>query len=56
MSLSRPTPPAASYIPGVTFDQGHALANRIHSTGQAIVWDGALETAELYWSSWRARG
>jgi len=39
----------ASYIPGVNFDQGYALANRIHSTGQAIVWGGERETAELYW-------
>ena len=37
-------------LPGVTYDQGMALANRIHSTGQAIVWSGLREQAELYWS------
>jgi ATP-dependent Clp protease adaptor protein ClpS len=26
-----------------------ALANRIHSSGQAIVWSGEKEPAELYW-------
>ena len=25
------------------------LANRIHTAGQAIVWRGQLEQAELYW-------
>ena len=25
------------------------LANRIHDTGQAIVWSGHKEEAELYW-------
>lgn len=37
-------------LPGVTFDQGMALANRIHSNGQAMVWSGPREPAELYWS------
>ena len=26
------------------------LANRIHDTGQAIVWSGNKEEAELYWT------
>jgi ATP-dependent Clp protease adaptor protein ClpS len=26
------------------------LANRIHDTGQAIVWSGHKEQAELYWA------
>jgi len=39
----------ASTIPGVTFDRGMALANRIHSTGKAVVWSGHREQAELYW-------
>jgi ATP-dependent Clp protease adaptor protein ClpS len=39
----------ARYIPGVNVEQGLAIADRIHSTGQAIVWTGAKETAELYW-------
>jgi ATP-dependent Clp protease adaptor protein ClpS len=37
-------------IPGVDFDRGMQLANRIHNTGQAIVWSGLREPAELYHS------
>jgi ATP-dependent Clp protease adaptor protein ClpS len=36
-------------LPGVTLDQGYAIADQIHNTGQAIVWSGEKETAELYW-------
>jgi ATP-dependent Clp protease adaptor protein ClpS len=39
----------ARYIPGVTLDAGYSLAEKIHSTGQAIVWCGQKEPAELYW-------
>jgi ATP-dependent Clp protease adaptor protein ClpS len=39
----------SNVLPGVSYDEGMALANRIHSTGQAIVWSGEKETAELYW-------
>lgn len=46
----------AETIPGVDFDRGLALANRIHSTGQAIVWSGHREPAELYHSQLEARG
>lgn len=38
----------AQVVPGVDYDRGMALANRIHSTGQAIVWSGHRELAELY--------
>jgi ATP-dependent Clp protease adaptor protein ClpS len=40
----------ASVIPGINFDHGMSLANRIHNTGQAIVWSGHREAAELYWT------
>ncbi|HEU4454821.1 MAG TPA: ATP-dependent Clp protease adaptor ClpS [Longimicrobium sp.] len=40
----------AAVLPGVTFDRGLAFANRIHSTGRAVVWSGHREAAELYWS------
>jgi ATP-dependent Clp protease adaptor protein ClpS len=40
----------SSVLPGVGYDQGMALANRIHSTGRAIVWSGHKEQAELYWA------
>jgi len=36
-------------IPGMSYDQGMEMANRIHNTGQAIVWSGQKEQAELYW-------
>lgn len=39
----------ARFIPGMTLDQGYGMADRIHNSGQAIVWSGAKETAELYW-------
>jgi ATP-dependent Clp protease adaptor protein ClpS len=46
----------ASVLPGVGFDQGMAFANRIHNTGQAIVWSGHREPAELYWTRLRELG
>jgi ATP-dependent Clp protease adaptor protein ClpS len=39
----------ARVIPGVTYDSGMAIANKIHNSGQAIVWTGAREPAEHYW-------
>jgi ATP-dependent Clp protease adaptor protein ClpS len=36
-------------LPGVSYEQGMALANLIHDTGRAIVWSGHKELAELYW-------
>ena len=30
----------AQTIPGVDYDRGMGLANRIHNTGQAVVWAG----------------
>jgi ATP-dependent Clp protease adaptor protein ClpS len=46
----------ANVLPGVTFDQGMSLANRIHNTGQAVVWSGHREPAELYWQSLKDLG
>jgi ATP-dependent Clp protease adaptor protein ClpS len=43
-------------IPGVSYDQGMALANRIHNAGRAIVWSGHKEAAELYWEQLRGHG
>ncbi|MGC1308364.1 MAG: ATP-dependent Clp protease adapter ClpS [Phormidesmis sp.] len=37
-----------TYIPGMDSDQAWDLADRIHNEGQAIVWVGPLEQAELY--------
>ncbi|MGI8934279.1 ATP-dependent Clp protease adapter ClpS [Leptolyngbya sp. BC1307] len=39
-----------TYIPGVNSDQAWDLADKIHNDGQAIVWVGPLEQAELYHS------
>jgi len=39
----------ARTIPGVTVTTGYSFARRIHNTGQAIVWSGHREPAELYW-------
>ena len=38
----------AQTIPGVDYAKGMALANEIHNKGQAIVWSGHRELAELY--------
>ena len=46
----------SSVLPGVSYDKGMSLANRIHETGQAIVWTGEIEPAELYWSELRDFG
>jgi ATP-dependent Clp protease adaptor protein ClpS len=46
----------AAVIPGVDFDRGMAFANRIHNTGQAIVWSGGRERAELYWEQLKGHG
>jgi ATP-dependent Clp protease adaptor protein ClpS len=47
---------ALSNVIGISFDQGMAFANRIHSSGQAVVWSGHREVAEHYWSGLKQRG
>jgi ATP-dependent Clp protease adaptor protein ClpS len=46
----------ARVIPGVTIDAGYRFADRIHSRGQAIVWTGEREQAELYWEQLESAG
>ena len=46
----------SSVLPGINYDKGMALANRIHNSGQAMVWSGHKEPAELYWSQLRGFG
>lgn len=46
----------ARTIPGVTLDQGYAIADRIHNSGLAIVWSGPKEPAEHYWEQLRGAG
>lgn len=36
------------YIPGMDGDRAWDLTNQVHHDGQAIVWVGPLEQAELY--------
>jgi len=43
-------------IPGVSLDQGYRFAEKIHNTGQAIVWAGEREPAELYWEQLKDAG
>jgi ATP-dependent Clp protease adaptor protein ClpS len=46
----------ARFIPGVTVEQGHQLANQIHSSGQAVVFSGHREPAEHYWEQLKGAG
>ena len=46
----------ARVIPGVSLDQGYAIADSIHNSGQAIVWSGEKEPAELYWEQLKDAG
>jgi ATP-dependent Clp protease adaptor protein ClpS len=46
----------SNVIPGVTLDQGYAIADKIHNTGQAIVWSGTKELAEHYWEQLKDAG
>jgi ATP-dependent Clp protease adaptor protein ClpS len=46
----------ARFVPGVSLDQGYRIADQIHNTGQAIVWSGPREPAELYWEQLRDAG
>jgi ATP-dependent Clp protease adaptor protein ClpS len=46
----------ARIIPGVSLDQGYAIADTIHNTGQAIVWSGQKEPAEFYWEQLKDAG
>ncbi len=38
----------ARTIPGVSFEHGLSLADRIHNSGRAVVWAGHREPAEHY--------
>lgn len=46
----------AGVIPGITLADGYRLADRIHTTGQAIVWAGQREDAQEYWDRLEAAG
>ncbi|MER3492533.1 MAG: Clp protease ClpS [Mastigocladus sp. ERB_26_2] len=44
------------YIPGMTSDRAWELTNQVHYEGQAIVWTGPQEPAELYHQQLRRAG
>ena len=46
----------AAVLPGVDVERGMSFANRIHTTGRAVVWSGHKEQAELYWEQLRDYG
>ena len=46
----------STVLPGVGYDQGMGLANKIHSSGRAIVWSGHRERAEHYWAQLEGHG
>jgi ATP-dependent Clp protease adaptor protein ClpS len=43
-------------LPGVSYERGLAIADRIHSAGRAIVWSGDREVAELHWAELKDSG
>lgn len=46
----------ARVLPGVDRAAGLRLADVIHRTGRAVVWEGNLEVAELYWEQLAGAG
>jgi ATP-dependent Clp protease adaptor protein ClpS len=46
----------AATIPGVDYDKGLRMADRIHNSGRAVVWSGHREPAELYWEKLQGFG
>jgi ATP-dependent Clp protease adaptor protein ClpS len=46
----------SAVVPGVSYEAGLRLADRIHNSGQAVVWSGLREQSELYWEQLRDRG
>jgi ATP-dependent Clp protease adaptor protein ClpS len=46
----------SAVIPGVTLAHGYRLADRIHNSGQAIVWSGPREDAQQYWEKLDSAG
>jgi ATP-dependent Clp protease adaptor protein ClpS len=46
----------ARIIPGFSVEAGYRIADTIHSSGQAVVWTGPREPAELYWEQLSSAG
>ena len=45
-----------AYLPGMSSDRAWELTNQVHHEGQAIVWIGPQEQAELYHQQLRRAG
>jgi ATP-dependent Clp protease adaptor protein ClpS len=46
----------AKVIPEIDVEAGYRLADQIHNSGQAVVWTGPREPAELYWEQLDSAG
>jgi ATP-dependent Clp protease adaptor protein ClpS len=46
----------ARFIPGVSLERGHQIANTVHTAGLAIVYSGHQEAAEHYWEQLKGAG
>jgi ATP-dependent Clp protease adaptor protein ClpS len=46
----------SSHIPGCSYKKGMRFAEEIHNNGQATVWSGLQEQAELYWELLKQSG
>ena len=46
----------AQFVPGVDYAKGMAFAKTIHEKGQATVWRGDAERAELVWEQLKDAG
>ncbi len=46
----------ARFIPDISLDRGHEIANVILTSGQAIVFTGMQEPAEHYWEQLKGAG
>jgi ATP-dependent Clp protease adaptor protein ClpS len=46
----------ANVLPGISYEQGLGMADKIHNAGRAIVWSGHQEAAELYWDGLKSYG
>ena len=43
-------------VPEISLERGYRVADEIHKSGQATVWRGPREPAELYWEQLQAAG
>jgi ATP-dependent Clp protease adaptor protein ClpS len=46
----------AHVVPEISVERGYQIADEIHNSGQATVWRGPREPAELYWEQLQAAG